>query len=78
MSFLQFRSRVQGITERRLNTKDVGSAERLARATIRQPLTNGTRNCNQTTRRWNTRWEVSCSCVSRRRTRVWKFSERSV
>src|SRR2546426_9561742 len=30
--------------------KDVGSAERLARATIRQPFANGTRNSNQTTR----------------------------
>src|SRR2546426_12301734 len=36
-----------------LDTQDVGSAERLVRTTTRQPLTNGTRTSNQTTRQPN-------------------------
>src|SRR5947208_2033936 len=47
----QFRSRVSAIDETCLNITDVGSAERLARTTTRQPLTNGTRTSNKTTRR---------------------------
>src|SRR5207244_13453341 len=37
-----------------IKTKDDESAERLARTTTRQPLTNGTRTGNQTPRRRNT------------------------
>src|SRR6267143_5795541 len=36
-----------------LNSKDVESAERLARTATPQPITNGTRTSNQTTRRRN-------------------------
>src|SRR5207302_5003682 len=42
-----FRSRLRAITQRQLNTKNVESAERLARTTTRQPLANGTRTRNQ-------------------------------
>src|SRR6266571_8850017 len=47
------RSRLRAITDRQLNPTDVESAERLARTTTRQPLTNGTRTSNQTTRQPN-------------------------
>src|SRR5205809_3849141 len=54
MGLLQFLSPVYAIAERRLNTKDVESAERLARTPTRQLLMNGTRTGNQTTRQLNT------------------------
>src|SRR6266566_6678842 len=41
------------MAHRYLNPTDVGSAERLARTPTRQPLTNGTRTSNQTTKRPN-------------------------
>ena len=47
---IHFHSRVSEIAEHYLNPKNVGSAERLARTTIRQPFTNGTRTRLQATR----------------------------
>jgi len=49
----QFRRHVRAMAEQLLNFKNVGSAERLARTTARQPLTNGTRISNQTPTRWS-------------------------